>query len=255
MRSDVSDVSSSWYDFWGWAETNRKNLAFGGIGILALVFGVIIYRWNASQTEVAASGALLQLRASPPAGRPEPAATAEDYLKVAKAYPKTAAAERALLLAAGAAFTEGKYAEAQAQFQSFVKEHTDRPFAATAAYGAATSLEAQGKPEEALAAYQNIEMRYPKSALVGEAKLAVARLYEAKDQPEQALKTYDEIAKTGTMSSAGGQAMMRKQYLLSMYPGLGKTNPPSATMTNSPAASVPVLNLPSTATNVAGAKP
>ena len=102
MSSDVTHASSSWYDFLGWLETNKRGLLWVAVGLIGASFLIAAYRWKASQTELAASEALLQLRPSGgPAGKQENVATATDYLKVVHDYPNTAAAERASIRAAG----------------------------------------------------------------------------------------------------------------------------------------------------------
>lgn len=207
---------------------------WAGVGALIIVFAVAAYRWKVTQTERAASEALLRLHpAVPGASASETPATAADYLKVAREFRATGAAERALLLGAGALFADGKYGEAQAEFERFLREHGDSILTPSAAYGVAASLEAQGKTDEALAAYRDIPIRYPKSALSDEAKLAQARVHESKGQPDLALKTYDEIARPGMVGGVAGQAMQRKQQLLTAHPEL-KTNKPAFSATNAP---------------------
>jgi predicted negative regulator of RcsB-dependent stress response len=246
MSSDVSDVSSSWFEVLAWIETHKRTLIWVGVGILAVVIVFVTYRWKVTRTEHVAGEALLKLRSSTAAAEPgEAAATAADYLKVAGDYPGTAAAERARLLAVGELFTTGKFAEAQAESEKLLRDHADSELAPSAAYGVAASLEAQGKNDEALAAYRNVAGRYPRSALIEESKLAMARIHEAKGQPELALKMYDEIAQPGTMGGASSQAMQRKTQLLAAHPELAKTNAPAAGATNA----LPVV------TNAVSAKP
>jgi TolA-binding protein len=183
----------------------------------------VAYRWRVTQTEHAANEALLALRpAVSSSASSEAAATAAEYLKIARDYSGTDAAEPALVLGAGALFAEGKYSEAQTEFENFVRERPESSLAAIAAYGVAASLEAQGKNDQALTAYRDIPVRYPRSALIDESKLALARIYETKSQPDLALKTYEEIARPGTSGSASSQAMQRKQQLLAAHPELAK---------------------------------
>src|SRR5262245_3822893 len=141
MSSDATDVSSRWYEVLAWIETNKRYLMWAGIGALVIIFVALTYRWQLSQTEEAANDALLRLRSVTSAATPsESVATATDFLKVVNEYPKTAAAERALLLGAGAQFSDGKFAEAQTIFERFLREHGDSPLVPIAAYGAAASF-------------------------------------------------------------------------------------------------------------------
>ena len=82
--------------------------------------------------------------------------SASEFANVANQYRGTGAAERAGLLGAGALFTEGKYTEAQTEFNKFLSGYPDSSWAGEAAYGVAASLEALNKRDEALTAYQNV---------------------------------------------------------------------------------------------------
>jgi predicted negative regulator of RcsB-dependent stress response len=250
MSSDATQTMTV-YDLLAWLEANKKGVIAGLIAAIVIGFGVYIYSYNADQKELAASDALLKLRTSvggvDVTNPPAPA----EYLRVAEAYPGTSAAERAVLLAASALFTQGKYADAQTEFTKFLRDRPQSPFAASAAYGVAASEEAQGKADEALTGYQNLSVRYPNSSVLEDAKLATARLYEAKKQPEQALRVYDELLKSPGMGSASSEAMMRKEDLLARHPELAKTNAPPA----APTVVVPATNAPVASTNSASAAP
>lgn len=229
MSSDVTQ-SARLYEVLAWLETNKKSLAIA-FGVAVVVgFGIAAYRYSTHQNELAASDALLKLRASPDRSDSTPPAAPAAYLKVAEEYSGTGAGERALLLGASALFTENKYAEAQNEFARFLREQPQSPFAATAAYGIAAALEAQGKQDAALTEYLNLSVRYPNSTVLDEAKLAIARIQEAKGQPALALRAYDELLRLGTMSPASSEARSRRQALLTKHPELAKTNAPSGTV-------------------------
>jgi TolA-binding protein len=215
------------YDVLGWLETNKTPVIAACVAAVVIGFGIAAYEWKSSQTEVQASDALLQLKTT--FGRSEETnpVPASAYLSVASQYPGTTAGERALLLGAGQLFSEGKYPEAQSEFSKFLRDRPQSPFAATAAYGVAASLEAQGKQDEALAAYQNLSVRFPNSSILPDSKLAVGRIYVAKNQPESALRVYDELIKSPDLSGAGtaaSEAATARQQLLAKYPDLVKTN-------------------------------
>ncbi|MFO1499316.1 MAG: tetratricopeptide repeat protein [Verrucomicrobiota bacterium] len=243
MSSEATQQSMGLYDFLAWVETNKKPLLIGVVAAIVLGFGYGIYQYSVHQKEFAASDALLKLKNSLGTGQnaaaPDPAA----YLQITRDYAGTGAAERALLLAATAYFDAGKYAEAHEQFVKFLREYPQSPFAATAGYGAAACLEGQGKRDEALAAYQNLSVRFPNSTILDEAKLAMGRIHEVKNQPEQALRDYEDLIKAGTMTSAGAEAVQRKEAVLTKHPELAKTNAPAvnpsptgSVQTNAPAA-------------------
>lgn len=175
MESDAGQLPLS-HKAWAWFEMNKKP-AIGGATLL-LVVGVIVafffYRQN--EEELAASEALSdvivpQLTAAP--GSPE---TAEAYLKIAATYPKSAAAARAVLLAAGSLFVDGKYSEAKAQFERFKRDYSDSRFLGEALLGIAACLDAQGQTREAMAAYKDVIDRHSGDSNVPHAKFALGRL-------------------------------------------------------------------------------
>ena len=207
-----------------WLEVNKKRLAVAAVALLVAGFAIYVGNYMSEQKEVTASSALLQLRPtgnSPTNMIPVPSA---EYLKVSQAHGGTAAGERARLLAAGALFTEGKYSDAHAQFDGFIRDFPASPWAGEAAFGIATSLEAQGKNDEAITAYQRVVTSYATDAVANQSRMAMARIHEAKNQPELALKQYDDISKQsaagGMGSMAGQEAFMRKQELLRKHPNL-----------------------------------
>jgi TolA-binding protein len=224
-----------------WLEVNKKRLAIGAIVVLVVGFGVYVYNYAGEQKEIKASAALIALKPAMTGSTNEPPVPASAYLKVAQEHAGTTAAERALLLAGGAYFTEGKYSEAQAQFDRLIKEQPSSKWAPDAAFGFAASLESQGKRDEALPAYQRVVTAYPSSSVVAEARLALARIYEAKNQPAEALKQYEELTRPGAMSMRSQDAVMRRSQLLKAHPELEKPS------TNSLPAMSPVVSAVSNA--------
>jgi TolA-binding protein len=245
-----------------WLEVNKKRLAIGALLALVVGFGVYVFNYMAQQKEQKASAALIDLH--PPVSTNEPPVPATAFLKITEDYAGTAAAERALILAAGAYFTEGKYTDAQNTFDRLLKEKPGSKWAPDAKFGIAASLESQGKRDEALAQYDMVTKAYKDSSVVNEAHLALARIYEAKNQPAEALKHYDELTHGGNMMTMRGQdAMMRRSQLLKKHPELDKpaTNavpsmssmmPASATNKAAPIAT-PMTNKPNSATNTTAA--
>jgi len=260
--------------FLAWLEAdngkNKKRLAIGAVVILVVAFGVYVYNYLAEQKDKQASAALIELR--PPLtgadATNEPPVPASSFLKVVQEYPGTPAAERAMLLAAGSYFTDGKYSEAQAQFDRLIKEHPSSEWAPDAAYGIAASLESQGKRDEALQAYNHVATAYATSAVANEARMAMARIYEAKNQPAEALKQYEDVSRNGMASMRGQEAIMARSQLLKKHPELDKpmTNaiapmafPPASPFTNKPAltnkSAAPMTNKPASATNAPAGAP
>lgn len=225
-----------------WLEVNKKRLAIGAIVVLVVGFAVYVYNYMGAQKEVNASAALIALHPAPAASTNEPPVSATSYLKIAEEHSGTAAGERALILAAGAYFTDGKYADAQKEFDTLLKNHPSSKWAADAAYGIAASLESQGKRDEALTAYQRVVTGFGSSSVVNEARMAEARIHEEKNQPAEALKQYDDITRAGAMSMRAQDAMLARSQLLKKHPELDtpKTN----------AAPTMSVTLPSATSNV-----
>src|SRR5437660_5634779 len=131
MQSNVAQLPLT-DRIWAWFETNKKPV-IAGIALL-LAAGLIIWfvLWEQDQKELAASRALSDVATAHMGGSAPGKDSSAAYLKVAASYPKSSAAARALLLAAGSLFTEGKYAEAQAQFEKFLRSQQGSPFTAEA---------------------------------------------------------------------------------------------------------------------------
>ena len=230
MNSDAT-ASTRMVEVVAWLEVNRKRVLIGVILLAVLISVLSIYRWNRGQAEIAANAALLELENQTGRGQAAREPGAQAFLQVAASHPGTSAGAQASLFAAEAMFKEGKYAEAKAQFEVFLRDYGDNPFLPTAALGIAASLDSQDKTNEALVAYQNVASGYPNSAVAGQAKLAIARLYEARNEPAQALKIYDELARPTAPTGWSSEAGKRREDLLSRHPELAKTNEPPSTVT------------------------
>jgi len=227
MDSETSQ-SSRFYEFLAWVELNKKNLAIGAGALVALCFGYFVYQWHSNEQEAAANQALSAIRSTPSPSPMLPEPKAQEYLKVANEFSGTAAGERALLMAAADLYAQGKYQEAQAQFERFLKNYSHSPLAPQAVYGVAVCADALNKVDEALAKYQDVVARYPTESVAGQARLAMGRLYEAKNQPELALKTYEELTKGKETSVWSSEARTLRETLLQKHPNLAPTNAPTA---------------------------
>jgi len=143
-------------------------------------------------------------------------------------------------------FRENKYAEAKTQFENFLRDDPENPFAPTAAFGAAACLDALDKTNEALAAYQDVVNRFAGSVVVAQAKLGLSRVYEGGNDPAQALRIYHELTRPNAQSAWSSEAAMRREQLLSKHPELVKTNAPPAsilsTISNPTSESLPQLS-------------
>ena len=225
---------------WAWFEANRKPTLLGLAVLLVggFVISLVVYRQG--QKEIAASEALSS--ASLPQA-PGVARTPDAFLKVAAEYPSSQAGARAVLLAAGMLFTEGKYADARTQFDKFRRDYSDSPFMGEALLGIAASWDAQGDATKAIAAYKDLIDRRPGDYVLPQAKFALARLQEAQNQPEQARNLYEEVERTDPYGSIGDESRMRLEELKTKYPKLFATPvAPTTTTATTPATPVKSTN-------------
>ena len=233
---------------WAWFETNWRQALWGAGIVVVAGSGVGFYLWHEDQKLVKAGEALSKVEAlaAMPGGSHN--VTADAYLKVAAEHPGTRAGARALLEAAAALFTQGKYAEAQTQFQKFSHDYPDSPFRGQAMLGVAACLDALAKPDEAAAAYKQLVDQHPGEACVPQAKFALARIYESQGKLQQALPLYEELAHTDAYGSIGNEAGFKADELRAKMPAPAltpapvTTTPPTATPP--PAASAPTTTTP-----------
>ena len=225
MESEAGQLPLS-HKTWAWFETNKKPALLGTGAILVIALIVSFYVYHQDEQEVAASEALSNVEV-PHMNNPKTAADSpEGYLKVVAEYPKTRAASRALLLAAGNLFVEGKYVEAKGQFERFRREYADSPFMGQALLGIAASLDAQGnKTDEAIAAYKDLVEHHPGENTVPQARFALGRLYEGKGEVDKARNQFEEVARENQYSSIGSEAGMRLEELNMKYPLLKPATP------------------------------
>ncbi|HEU5123851.1 MAG TPA: tetratricopeptide repeat protein [Verrucomicrobiae bacterium] len=238
MESDVTQ-SAAFYKTWAWAEANKNLLVIAAAGILVVGCGIGLYVWQHNEKESSASQALSHVATQTSlTGHTAPP---EAFLKVASQYPNTAGGERALLMGAGQLFVEGKYAEAQEQFQKFLNEHRSSDLAGQAALGVATSLEAQGKTADAIKAYKDITEHRASDPITPRARLALGRLYEAQGELTQARDAYQQLARA-EFGGIGQEANLHLQQLLLKNPALAQ--PPVTATNNSLVAPASVTNAP-----------
>ncbi len=242
MSSNATE-SAGLFEFLAWIEVNKKRLVIGATAVAIIGFGIWFYRLKAAQTEEAATAALLQLNPAAAGSAAQPSASSSDFLQIANAYAGTAAGEHALYLAAGAQFAEGKYTDAKATFERFLREHDGSSLAPGASFGVAACLDALDQASEAAAKYQELIARFRDTAEAGQAKLALARIDEAQKHPEQALQIYDEMTRSNVTANAWSSAAgMKREELLQKYPQLA-TNSTKVTV-SAPALAPATTNAP-----------
>jgi len=227
MQSNVAQLPL--HDkFWAWFEGNKKQAVYGTAAVVVVGLIVWFVVWQRSESQIAAGDALSNVTASQMDPTSSRSGSADAYLKIATEYPKSSAGARAILLAAGSFFTDGKYSEAQAQFERFLREYPASPFTGEALLGVASCLDAQGKVDQAIAAYKDLTTRHPNEAVVPQAKFALASLYESQNKPELARNLYEEVEHAAPLTSFGNEAGVRMEELLAKFPNLApaSTNAP-----------------------------
>jgi predicted negative regulator of RcsB-dependent stress response len=248
--------------FWTWFEANKKPALIGLVIVILGILAAVIIGWQRSESETTASEAVANITADQAAfGAAASTNAAAEYLKIANEHPKTPAGARAVLLAAGSFFDQGKYDQAIVQFERFARDYPENPLMGQALLGVAASLEAQGKTNEATAAYKSLVERHPTDAVAPRAHFALGRLYEAQGKPEQARTEYETVIRSeqpyGGGGSMGNEAQIRLEEFRWKYPNLNPPAPPPAAMnppvqlrTNPPQLKLPGTNPPQPAGDV-----
>ena len=258
MPTEVAQLPLS-HRLWAWFETNKKQAIWGTVSVIGLGLIIWFVIWQQGEKEINASEALASVSTPQTGSAGARPGAADAFLKIAATYPKSSAGARALLLAAGSLFVEGKYPEAKAQFERFTREHRESPFMGQALLGVAASLDAQGKTNEAVTAYKDLVDHHPGESVIPQAKFALARLYEAQNKLELARSLYEELNRNEPYGSLGSEAGMRLEELLAKNPNLvpkpatpapGTLSlaPPTLNVTNAGPSKVIVLTNPAPTT-------
>ena len=221
---------------WTKFEENRKQILWGAGIVIVVGSGIAFYSYYQSEKLVTAGEALSKVEAlaAMPGGARN--VTPEAYLKVAAEHAGTSAGARASLEAAATYFVQGKFTEAQAQFQKFTRDYPDSPFRVQAALGVAACLDALAKPQEAAAAYKQLVDQHPNDAVAPQAKFALARIYESQGKIDQARTLYEELAHADAYGSIGNEAGFKADELRSKSPASATAVPAAPTTTAPPAA-------------------
>jgi tetratricopeptide (TPR) repeat protein len=229
MESNVVDLSMQ-DKLWAWFETHKRGVVRVALGVVVAALGIGLWNWWHGARELNANDALSKVTSHGFSGASE---STEALLQVAARYPSTDAAGRAILLAGGKLFAEGKYPEARAQFERYLRDYRDGSFNTQALLGVATCLDAQNKTNEAIAAYRDIADHHATSNAALQARYALGRLYEEQGKFDLARDCYDEVNRADANGSIGSEAGMRLEELIAQHPNLVATNQPAASLTPS----------------------
>ena len=207
-----------------WFEIRKRQVLWsaGGVVVAGLAAGFFI--WHQNDRETRANEALSR-KTNRRSDNAEPSETPGALVKVAAEYPNTDAGGRALLLAGADFFAQGKYPEARAQFEKYLRQYRDTPFVGQALLGVAVCLETQGKTNEAVAAYTDVVQHHPAENIAPQAKFGLARLCEAQNRLEQARDFYLELVRSGAYGTISTEAGLRLGDLIAQHPNLAPAKP------------------------------
>lgn len=219
MQSNVAELPLS-HKVWAWFESNKKQTIYGAVLVAAVGLIIWFVLWQRDEKQIAAGDALSNVAAGQIDGAISRSGAADAYLKVAAQFPNSQAGARALLIAASSFFMDGKYTEAQAQFERFTREYPASALRPAAMLGIASCLEAQAKTDQAVAAYKDLITRYPQETIIPQAKFALAGLYETQNKTDQARDLYQEVERAAPLTSFGNEAGIRIEELNAQHPTL-----------------------------------
>jgi len=225
-----------------WYESNKQRV-FLGLGALIVLVGIYFLMVELNREKEAAAAMALSTARSDSGPLPP---GSDKLLQIAQEHSGTFAGEQAAFLGATALFTEGKHAEAQARFESFLKDYSASPLASGAAYGIATALEAQGKFDEAASAYLRVTTQHAGTAVAAQSTLGQGRLLELQGKFAEALKVYQDMERSGAVNVFVAEARQKRESLERRHPELK----PAAAETATPAGTTAPTGAPAT-----GAKP
>ena len=222
MEQNITE-SAYFFKLWAWFDKNKKQAAWGAAGVT--VAGVVVgtFIWSQQEKEITAGQALSSVLVAQTFSRIE---SPEVMLKVATTYAGTRAGAQAILLGAGELFAAGKPAEAQAQFERFLREYPAHPLAAQANLGLAASYAAEGKLDDAAKTYKSLVDRFPNANTAPQARFALAGVYETQGKLEPALRMFEEVAGADLSGTLGSEAGMRAHELQMKLGPMVTTNSP-----------------------------
>jgi predicted negative regulator of RcsB-dependent stress response len=226
MQSDAAQLTMQ-DRLLAWFENNKQAVIRFGVSAVIVGFVAGFWFWRHNARETTANAALSQILGGSRTGN-APADNTAALLKLSADFPKTPAAERALLIAAGDLFAAGKYPEARSQFDAFLRDYGSSAYSVQALFGIAACLDAQGKTDEAIAAYKSIVEHHQGENVALQSKLALGRLYETRNKLELARDQYMELVHSGASGIVANEAGMRLEELISTHPALAPAKPAAA---------------------------
>ncbi len=229
MDAEISQ-SEQWLRLLAWLEDNWRRVATVASVVIGVGVVVAFILWQGAEKQRSASEALSLLLV-------KPGGSGGDVLaRFASEHVGTDAGTRALLLAAGALFTEGRYPEAQTRFEEFLAEMPATPLTSKARLGIAACKEAQGQIEAAVQDYKALAETPGADNTIHPARYALGCLYVEQGLPDLARAQFEELARVpGSALAAEAQARLRElppPAARTLVEGMSSL--PAATVTNQP---------------------
>jgi predicted negative regulator of RcsB-dependent stress response len=186
-----------------WARHNSQKLALGGIVLVVVVAGGLLWRASAEKKEIRASQALAEVEGVVQAGNL--ALAQSDLRQFLQRYGGTTAAIHGRMLLAKVLFGEGKVEEGLTELSSV---SDPGPFAVSFHSLRAAGLEQAGRPAEAAAAYEAAAEASAAPAAKAGLLADAARAHEAAGQIEEAKRIWSSMAQDDA-NPMSGEARVR----------------------------------------------
>ncbi len=198
--------------------SGHRTLIISVIAAAAVIAGAAgIFFWYEGRQEAAAQTALAAAEKPPADAKPEAPPNVDETVKrlseVAAKYPRTVAAEEALIRLGDLRYDAKKYDEALAAYNQYLSQFSRGRFRIMAALGKAYSEEAKGDLQGAANTLSPIVNSAPNDPLAGEAYSTLAHVYEAQKKPEDALRIYGQIAEKFPQTQWAQNALQRMSAL------------------------------------------
>ncbi|MBW0001001.1 MAG: tetratricopeptide repeat protein [Verrucomicrobia bacterium] len=180
IRPVVEPAPSSFDPIVFWS-LHRTKIVYGSVAAaLLLVIVGIVAGYRAIQTKNAEAAFA--------------AAEADgDWQSVISHYPGSTAAGNAYLRLAAKLAADGKYAESDSAYQSFLRDNHDHPLLVNGYMGLAQNAENQKSADRALQAYGQVVTRFGTSYLAPLALFHQARLTRGKGQLKEARELFEKV--------------------------------------------------------------
>ncbi|MBV8901483.1 MAG: tetratricopeptide repeat protein [Verrucomicrobia bacterium] len=164
--------------FWS---LHRKKIIYASVAValLLVIFGIVT-GYRAVQTQKAEAAFAAAERSG-------------DWQSVISHFPGSTAAGNANLRLAAKLAAEGRYAESDGAYQSFLRDNHDHPLSVNGYMGLAQNAESEKNPDRALQGYAQVVKQFGTSYLAPLALFHQARLTRDKGQLKEARELFEKV--------------------------------------------------------------